>query len=96
MPTLVLTGYQLLLRAQWLELFKRPAPRLRKDLLIRILAYRLQEQAYGGLSVANCNRLRRLAQGRQPLDLTFEKLWNVALSRAEQRRRLGFPPTPDR
>ncbi len=50
------------LRAQWLELFKRPAPELRRDLLIRILAYRIQEQAYGGLSVRTHNRLRHLAR----------------------------------
>lgn len=50
------------LRAQWLELFKRPAPALRRDLLIRILAYRIQEQAYGGLTARTRSRLRRLAR----------------------------------
>ncbi len=50
------------LHTQWLELFKRPAPRLRRDLLVRILAYRIQEQAYGGLSARTRNRLRRLAR----------------------------------
>ncbi len=50
------------LRAQWFELFKRPAPELRRDLLIRILAYRIQEQAYGGLSPRTRSRLRRLAR----------------------------------
>jgi hypothetical protein len=37
------------LRSQWLELFDRPVGQLRKDLLIRLLSYRIQEQAYGGL-----------------------------------------------
>ena len=50
------------LRAQWLELFHRPVGQLRKDLLIRILSYRIQEQAYGGLSSITHNRLRQLAR----------------------------------
>jgi len=51
------------LRAQWLELFKRPAPpQLRRDLLLRILTYRIQEQAYGGLSARTRSRLRQLAR----------------------------------
>jgi hypothetical protein len=51
------------LRAQWLEAFGRPAPaRLRRDLLVRILAYRIQEQAIGGLSPATLKRLRQLAR----------------------------------
>jgi Protein of unknown function (DUF2924) len=37
------------LRALWQELFARPAhPKLRRDLMIPILAYRIQEQAYDG------------------------------------------------
>ena len=50
------------LRSHWLELFKRPAPPIRRDLLIRILAYRIQEQAYGGFSARTRSRLRRLAR----------------------------------
>ena len=50
------------LRAQWLELFDRPVGQLRKDLLIRILSYRIQEQAYGGLSSITHGRLRQLAR----------------------------------
>jgi DUF2924 family protein len=47
----------------WRELFNEDAPRqVRKELLIRILAYRIQEQAFGGLSVATRRRLRELAQ----------------------------------
>jgi hypothetical protein len=37
------------LRALWQELFAQPAhPRLRRNLMVLILAYRIQEQAYGG------------------------------------------------
>ena len=50
------------LRSQWLELFDRPVGQLRKDLLIRILSYRIQEQAYGGLSSITRNHLRHLAR----------------------------------
>ncbi len=51
------------LLALWDELFRRPPPpRLRRGLLIKFLAYRLQEQAYGGLSAAVRKRLRELAR----------------------------------
>ena len=46
----------------WRQLFKRePPPEIRKDLMLRIVAHRLQEQAFGGLSDVNCRRLRQLA-----------------------------------
>jgi hypothetical protein len=46
----------------WRQLFKRdPPPKLQKDLMSRIVAYRLQEQEFGGLSDARRRRLRDLA-----------------------------------
>jgi hypothetical protein len=46
----------------WWQLFKKePPPEIRKDLMLRIAAHRLQEQAFGGLSDAGCRRLRQLA-----------------------------------
>jgi len=46
----------------WRELFKEAAPSdIRRELLVRILAYRIQEQAYGGLSKGTRTRLRELA-----------------------------------
>jgi hypothetical protein len=46
----------------WQQLFKEEAPmHMRKNLMLRILAYRLQEQQLGGLSEASCRRLRQLA-----------------------------------
>ncbi len=70
MPTDIQSRLQALLRmekpalhAQWLEVFGRPAPpKLRRDLLIRILAYRIQELACGGLSPPTLRRLRQLAR----------------------------------
>ncbi len=49
--------------AQWLEAFARPAPsKLRRNLMVRILAYRIQEVACGGLSPTTLRRLRQLAR----------------------------------
>jgi hypothetical protein len=47
----------------WLELFaNRPHPRLRREILIPILAYRLQEKALGGLKPSTAKRLKALAE----------------------------------
>ena len=40
-----------------------PPAKLRRDLMIPILAYRIQEQAFGSLKAATRNRLRQLAEG---------------------------------
>jgi hypothetical protein len=45
----------------WQQLFKNdPPPELRKDLVLRIVAHRLQEQKLGGLSEPSRRRLRQL------------------------------------
>ena len=50
------------LRQLWEELFgKLPHPRLRRELLIPILAYRVQEKTYGGLKLSTRNFLRKVA-----------------------------------
>src|SRR3954454_3002435 len=57
------------LRVEWRRLFGSDPPRLSRDLLVRALAYRVQERAMGGLSRANLKRLRELAEnleGRGP------------------------------
>jgi hypothetical protein len=47
---------------QWQERFNRPAPDgVRKELLVRMLAYRVQEQAFGGLSGRSRRRLDEMA-----------------------------------
>jgi Protein of unknown function (DUF2924) len=46
----------------WLRLFKREPPAMRKALMLQIVAYRLQEQALGGLSEPSRRRLRQLAR----------------------------------
>jgi hypothetical protein len=57
------------LRAEWRRLFGSDPPRLSRDLLVRALAYRVQERARGGLSRASLKRLGELAEnaeGRGP------------------------------
>ena len=50
------------LRAEWTSVFGRPAPRrVSRDILLRGIAYRLQEKMYGGLKPATVKRLKRLA-----------------------------------
>jgi hypothetical protein len=46
----------------WRQLFKKePPPEIRKNLMLRIVGHRLQEQEFGGLSDGGCRRLRQLA-----------------------------------
>lgn len=50
------------LRSEWKRLTGRaPPPGIRTDLLRRALAYRIQEQAYGGLDRDTRRRLREIA-----------------------------------
>ncbi len=51
------------LRTRWRRLFRSEPPTgMSRDLLIRAIAYRIQTQAYGGLTPATQRRLRTLAQ----------------------------------
>ena len=50
------------LRQRWKMLFGHPAPKsLRRNFLARAVAYQMQVEAYGGLSVATKRRLREIA-----------------------------------
>ncbi len=60
------------LRARWEQAFNRPPPkRASRDLLLRALAYRIQEQTEGGLSKSARRRLAKLAgrngENREPI-----------------------------
>jgi Protein of unknown function (DUF2924) len=47
----------------WKQVFDAsPSPKLRRDLMIPILAYRLQEQTFGSLSGGARGRLRHLSR----------------------------------
>src|SRR2546430_376030 len=50
------------LRGEWRWLHRMPPPmRFSRDLLIRGITYKLQERAYGGLSMATTRKLERSA-----------------------------------
>jgi hypothetical protein len=52
------------LQRLWKGLFGRePSPMLRREVLMPILAYRIQEKAYGGLKESTARKLRELAEG---------------------------------
>jgi len=60
------------LKDRWKELYGTPAPsHLGRLLMVRAIAYRIQEQALGGLDPATCRQLDRaakdLARGREPM-----------------------------
>jgi hypothetical protein len=50
------------LRTEWRRLYRSHLPRLSRDLLVRTIAYRLQELTYGGLSKATQRRLIALTK----------------------------------
>lgn len=49
------------LRREWQRVYRKPAPLLSRDLMIRALAYTLQERVHGGLSRAVQRKLATLA-----------------------------------
>lgn len=49
------------LRAEWRRLFGTDPPRLSRDLLVRAIAYGIQERMFGGLSRPSLKRLREPA-----------------------------------
>jgi hypothetical protein len=53
------------LRSEWRRLYRSQPPRLSRDLLIRALAYRIQELRYGGLSKATRRKLATLVNATQ-------------------------------
>src|ERR1700720_4036194 len=58
------------LRARWRLMFgAMPPPGLTKDILARMIAYRIQEEAFGGLDRETIKLLRRLARGEKPNEL---------------------------
>lgn len=62
----------------WKESFgKAPAKGMRRDLLVRFLAYRIQEKAHGGLKPETHKRLDELAR-------KFEANPNALLSEARK------------
>ena len=50
------------LRKEWRRLYRSEPPRISRDLLLRGIAYRLQELEHGGLSKATHRKLKTLAK----------------------------------
>jgi len=50
------------LRAEWRRVYRTAPPRLTPDLLVRGIAYRLQERSHGGLPVSVARELDRAAK----------------------------------
>jgi hypothetical protein len=50
------------LKAEWLRVYKAPAPALTADLLARGIAWKLQERALGGLTPATLREVARIAK----------------------------------
>ena len=53
------------LRSEWRRLYRSQSPRLSRDLLMRAIAYRIQELRYGGLSKATRRKLATLVNATQ-------------------------------
>jgi hypothetical protein len=53
------------LRKEWRRLYRTQPPRLSRDLLVRAIAYRIQELRYGGLSKGTNRKLAALVQARR-------------------------------
>ena len=53
------------LRNEWRRLYRTQPPRLSRDLLVRAIAYRIQELRHGGLSKATNRKLAALVQARR-------------------------------
>jgi hypothetical protein len=58
-----LTAQQL--RTEWRRLYRNHPPRLSRDLLVRTIAYRIQELVHGGLSKATQRKLAALTKELQ-------------------------------
>ena len=52
------------LRKEWRRLYRSQPPRLSRDLLVRAIAYRIQELRYGGLRKTTSRKLAALVQAR--------------------------------
>lgn len=66
------------LQLRWQELFKKPAPdAFTKDLLARMIAYRIQEDAFGGLDRSTEKLLESYANGKPVSEQRYLKSGTV-------------------
>jgi Protein of unknown function (DUF2924) len=84
------------LRKRWRAMFGATPPKgLTKDIMGRMIAYRIQEEAFGGLDRETRKLLDRLAKGEKPNDLGRRLKAGTVLVREYQGERHTVTVVPD-
>jgi hypothetical protein len=84
------------LRARWRTLFGAIPPKgLTKDIIGRMIAYRIQEEAFGGLDREAVKLLDRLARGEKPNELNRRLKAGTILVREYNGERHTVTVAPD-
>jgi hypothetical protein len=84
------------LRARWRMLFGAVPPKgLSKDIIGRMIAYRIQEEAFGGLDRETVKQLDRLARGEKPNELNRQLKTGTVLVREYNGERHTVTVVPD-
>jgi hypothetical protein len=84
------------LRRRWRMMFGAVPPLgLTKDIIARMIAYRIQEEAFGGLDAKTARLLDRLARGEKPNELPRRLKAGTVLIREYQGERHTVTVVPD-
>jgi Protein of unknown function (DUF2924) len=84
------------LRKRWTMMFSAiPQKGLTKDVIARMIAYRIQEEAFGGLDRETVKLLDRLARGEKPNELNRLLKTGTVLVREYQGERHTVTVVPD-
>src|SRR6266571_2250668 len=84
------------LRKRWRMMFGATPPKgLTKDIIARMIAYRIQEEAFGGLDRETIKLLDRLARGQKPSELARRLKAGTVLVREYQGERHTVTVVPD-
>jgi hypothetical protein len=84
------------LRQRWRMMFGATPPKgLTKDIIARMIAYRIQEEAFGGLDRETVKLLDRLARGEKPSELNCRLKAGTVLVREYQSERHTVTVVPD-
>jgi hypothetical protein len=84
------------LRRRWRLMFEKTPPAgLTKDIMARMIAYRIQEEAFGGLDRETIKLLDRLARGEKPNELNRRLKTGTVLVREYQGERHTVTVVPD-
>jgi hypothetical protein len=84
------------LRRRWRMMFGAvPPPGLTKDIIARMIAFRIQEEAFGGLDPKTAKLLDRMARGEKPSELSRRLKPGTVLIREYQAERHTVTVVPD-